>query len=296
MAIDRKLRVNLPPDPNPRPPHFTPPAGTCDTHFHVFGPPHLFPYVEQRIYTPPAAPVEHFLMMADIVGIARGILVVPNVHGFDNAVLFDAMDKADGRIRGMIRADPALSAADYRALHERGVRGIRFNFARHLKGSFDADSFRAIVDRVVPLGWPVDLHIDADLIVAYAELIRDVPAPVVIDHFGRVDGTAGLDQPAFRALLDLAGEANVWVKISGADRMMQRGARYEDAVPFARALIARAPERIIWGTDWPHSNYCRSGTMPNDGMLMDLMLDYTPDEGTRNRILADNPARLFWND
>jgi len=296
MAIDRRHRVNLPPDPNPRPPRFTPPPGTCDTHFHVFGPPHRFPYVEQRIYTPPAAPVEHFLMMADIVGIARGILVVPNVHGSDNAVLFDAMGKADGRIRGMIRADPALSAADYRVLHEKGVRGIRFNFARHLEGSFDADSFRAIVDRVAPLGWPVDLHIDADLIVDYADLIRKAPAPVVIDHFGRVDGTAGRDQPAFRALLDLTGEDHVWVKISGADRMVQRGARYEDAVPFARALIARAPERIIWGTDWPHSNYYRSGTMPNDGMLIDLMLDYAPDVATRNRILADNPARLFWND
>jgi predicted TIM-barrel fold metal-dependent hydrolase len=294
--MDRKFRVNLPPDPNPRRPRFTPPKGTCDTHFHVFGPPHLFPFVEQRIYTPPAAPIEHFLMMADIVGIDRGILVVPNVHGFENDVLFDAMEKSDGRLRGMIRANPDLSAADYRALHDKGVRGIRFNFARHLNGTVDTDNFHAIVDRVAPLGWPVDLHIDADLIVEYADLIRQTPAPIVIDHFGRIDGAAGVDQPAFQALLDLLGEDHVWVKISGADRLVQRGAAYEDAAPFAHALISRAPDRIIWGTDWPHSNYYQSGNIPNDGMLMDLMADYAPDEATRNRILADNPARLFWFD
>lgn len=294
--MERKFRVNLPPDPNPRRPRFTPPKGTCDTHFHVFGPPHLFPFVEQRIYTPPAAPIEHFLMMADIVGIERGILVVPNVHGFDHAMLFDALEKADGRLRGMIRANPALSQADFRALHGRGVRGIRFNAVAELRGGFDTANFQAIIGRVESLGWPVDLHIDPELLVEHADLFRRVQTPLVIDHFGRIDPAAGLEQPAFKVLLDLLGEGNVWVKISGADRFVERGAQYQDMVPYARALIARAPERIIWGTDWPHSNIFEPGYTPNDGMLMDLMADFAPDEATRDRILSDNPARLFWFD
>jgi len=291
--MDVKLRVNLPPDPNPRKPSFKPPPGTCDTHFHVFGPPHLFPFVEERIYTPPAAPIEHFLMMAEIVGIERGVLVVPNVHGFDNSVLLHAFELSDGRLRGMIRANPALSEAELRALHQKGVRGIRFNFVAALRGKFDEERFRTIVRRVAPLGWPIDLHIDAGLIVENAELIRWVPAPVIIDHFGRIDPAAGLEQQPFRVLLDLLGESNVWVKISGADRFVERGARYEDMIPYARALIDRAPDRIIWGTDWPHSNIFKPGHTPNDGALMDLMLDFAPDETVRNRILADNPANLF---
>ena len=291
--MESKLRVNFPPDPNPRKLRFAPPPGTCDTHFHIYGPPHLFPYVEERLYTPPAAPIEHWFLIAKAVGIERGILVQPNVHGFAPAVTLDALARSDGRLRGMIRADPSLTAADVKALHGKGVRGIRFNFARHLGGKFDADRFRRIVGTVAPQGWPVDLHIDADLIEERAELIRWVPVPVVIDHFGRVDGRLGVDQPAFRVLLDLAGEGNVYVKISGADRLMARGSTYDNVVALARALIARAPDRIVWGTDWPHSNVFEPNRTPNDGDLMNMMLDFAPDEAVRHGILVDNPARLF---
>lgn len=291
--MDSKLRVNFPPDPNPNKLRFTPPAGSCDTHFHVYGPPHLFPYVEERQYTPPAAPIEHWFLISKAVGIERGILVQPNVHGFVTAVTLDALARSDGRLRGMIRADPNLTTDDVKKLHEQGVRGIRFNFARHLGGKIDPDRFRKIVSTVAPLGWPVDLHIDADQIEERAELIRWVPVPVVIDHFGRVDGRLGVDQPAFRLLLDLAGEGNVYVKISGADRLMARGSPYDNVVALARALIARAPDRIIWGTDWPHSNVFEPNRTPNDGDLMNMMLDFAPDEALRRKILVDTPARLF---
>jgi predicted TIM-barrel fold metal-dependent hydrolase len=291
--VDSKLRVNFPPDPNPRPLKLHPPAGTCDTHFHVFGPPHRFPFIEERLYTPPAAPIEHWLQIADKVGIERGILVQPNVHGFITDVTVDAIERSDGRLRGMIRADPNLTSDDVRRLHARGVRGIRFNFARHLRGKFDPAHFEKLVATVASQGWAVDLHIDPELIVERAETIRRAPANIVIDHFGRVDGTKGVDQLGFKTLLDLFGEKHVWIKISGADRLMARGCRYEEIVPLARALIAKAPDRVIWGTDWPHSNIFEPGKTPNDGDLMNMMLDFAPDEATRNGVLADNPARLF---
>ena len=291
--MDSKMQVPFPPDPNPRSPRFVPPPGTCDTHFHVFGPPQVFPYVESRLYTPPAAPIEHYLAMASAIGVERGILVVPAVHGFENAVMHDAIAKSDGRLRGMIRASKSLSEADNKALHAQGVRGIRFNFINRLGGAFDKEGMMRIVSRITALPWAVDLHIEAHLIEENAELIRRIGMPVIIDHFGQADPAKGIDQPAFRVLLDLLGEPHVWVKISTADRQLVIGKRYEDIVTLARALIARAPDRIIWGTDWPHAYVFEPGKMINDGDLMSMMLDFAPDETVRRKVLVDNPARLF---
>jgi 2-pyrone-4,6-dicarboxylate lactonase len=291
--VDPKLRVILPPDPNPRKPKFTPPPGTCDTHFHVFGPPHLFPYVEARRYTPPAAPIEHFFGMAKVVGIERGVMVQPTVHRWDSASTLDALAKGDGRLRGMIHANPNFTEADHRKLHDGGVRGVRFNCVVRNGGVFDEKRFRHVVSQVETFGWAVDLHIDPDFLAPRAEMIRRMELPVVIDHFANVHSKAGKDEAEFKVLHDLMGEPHVWLKISGTDRLLSRGARYEEVVPLAQALIARAPDRIIWGTDWPHSNLFEPGSVPNDGDLMDVMLDYAPDETVRRKILVDNPARLF---
>lgn len=288
-----KFQVPFPPDPNPKQPRFTPPPGTCDTHFHVFGPPEVFPYVERRLYTPPAAPIEHYLSMAKAIGMERGVLVVPAVHGFENAVMHDALAKAEGRLRGMIRANADLTEADNRVLHGQGVRGIRFNAIRQLGGEFDTDAMKRIVSRIAALPWAVDFHIEAHLIEENAELLRRIDMPVVIDHFGQVDSRLGIGQSAFRVLLDLVALPHIWVKISGADRRLYAGERYEDVVAMARALIARAPDRIIWGTDWPHAYVYEAGRQINDGDLIGFMLDYAPDETVRRKILVDNPARLF---
>ncbi len=293
MDTDNKLRVNFPPDPNPKPLRFQPPPGTCDTHFHVFGPPHAFPYVEERLYTPPAAPIEHWLLVSLAVGIERGILVQPNVHGFPTDVTVDAIEKSDGRLRGMIRADPNLTFETAKVLNDKGIRGIRFNFAGHLGGTMDTALYERIVGVVAPLGWVIDLHIDADRLVENAEMIRSTQAPVLIDHFGRIDGKLGTNQPGFRTLYDLLGENHVWVKVSGADRLIALGASYEQVVPLARALIERAPDRVVWGTDWPHSNVFEPGKVPNDGDLMNMMMDFAPDDAQRNKVLAENPAKLF---
>jgi predicted TIM-barrel fold metal-dependent hydrolase len=293
LPVHDKVRVNFPPDPNPQRLSFTPPAGACDTHFHVFGPPDVFPYAETRLYTPPAAPIEHYFSVAEKIGLQRGILVTPTVHGYDNSVMHDAIAKADGRLRGIVRANPDLTEQDNKELHARGVRGVRFNFIRRLKGEFDKDRFLRIVSRMTSLPWVVDLHTEPHIIEERADMIRALSLPVVIDHFGLIDAHKGLQQPAFLILLQLLSEGNVWVKISSADRQMVRGSRYEDVVAMARALIAHKPDRILWGTDWPHSFVWEAGKMANDGDLMNMLPDFAPDEENRRRILAENPARLF---
>jgi predicted TIM-barrel fold metal-dependent hydrolase len=293
LILDSSLRVNFPPDPNPKKPRFALPAGSCDSHFHVYGPPNIFPFTDKRRYTPPAAPVEHYLQVADLLGLQRGVMVQPNVHGFDTAITKDAVEKSSGRLFGMIRADPKLSPEQYRELHQAGVRGIRFNIAHHLGDSFDEEQFFRTVAKVEPLGWPIDLHLDADQLEARGEMIRKVQLPVIIDHMARVRAERGLDHPHCRTLLDIAGLSHVYVKLSGANRIIARGATYQQVLPIAKALVARAPDRMIWGTDWPHSDVFEPGKMPNDGDLVDMLLDYAPDEGVRKRILVDNPARLF---
>ncbi len=288
-----KLRVNFPPDPNPRSLRFTPPPGACDTHFHVFGPPHIFPYAETRLYTPPAAPIEHYFSIAEKIGLQRGILVTPTVHGYDNSVMHDAIAKADGRLFGMIRANPDLTAQDNKDLHACGVRGVRFNFIRRLKGEFDKERFLGVVSCMDSLPWAIDLHTEPHVIEERADLIRSLPLPVIIDHFGLIDAYKGLQQPAFVVLLQLLSTGNVWLKISSADRQMVRGSKYEEVVAMARRLIAHRPDRLIWGTDWPHSFVWEAGKMANDGDLMNMLPDFAPDEANRRRILVDNPATLF---
>ncbi len=288
-----KNRVILPPDPNPNALKFKLPALTCDTHFHIYGPPHRFPFVDERKYTPPAAPIEHYWALMKHLGIERGVLVHPAVHGADNFVTLDALRRSEGRLRGMVRASAALEDFDLKQLHEAGVRGVRFALVEEANGTFDKAEFDLIVNRVAKFGWPVCLHVDGDRIAPIADHLRRAPVNIIFDHFARVDARKGVAGEEFRVLLDLMGEKNIWCKISGIDRLMQRGAHYEDAAPLARALVARAPDRITWGLDWPHSNVFKLGRMANDGDLVNALLDLVPDESARHKVLVDNPARLF---
>ena len=291
-----RLRIIYPPDPNPKTPDFTPPPGACDTHFHVFGPPDLFPYDENRVYTPPAAPFEHAMALLDVLGIERGVIVQPFAHGTDNSVTLDAVARSGGRCRGVAKVDDGFAEADLRRLHDGGIRGIRFNLFGARGGDVPIAMYGRVIERVAALGWSVTLHGLPDGLLAHADWMRGLDAPVIIDHFGRVAFADGLDQPAFRLLLELMGRDNFWVKISCAERLSTLGPPWPDAIPFARALIEVAPDRVLWGTDWPHTQRFGPGQQPNDGDLLNVMLDYAPDEAVRNRILVDNPARLFWGD
>jgi predicted TIM-barrel fold metal-dependent hydrolase len=289
----------MPPDPNTRNPGFTPPANACDTHFHVFGPPETFPFLSTHEYTPPAAPLEHYLKMTAIIGVQRGVVVQPSVHGLDNSATLDAIAKSDGRFRGVARIDDKTPKTELQRLHTGGVRGVRFNLLDRPRGNIKLAVLDRCVEHILEFGWSVDLHIDGKNLLEQEKRIRSIPLPVVIDHIARVKPAEGLRQPAFELLLDLLKTQQVWVKVSGADKICNTqvhsyfGLPFVEVIPFARAVIAAAPDRIIWGSDWPHSNNFAPGHTPNDGDLVELLAAFAPDEQTRTKILVDNPAALY---
>jgi 2-pyrone-4,6-dicarboxylate lactonase len=288
-----------PPDPNTRIPRFTPPPHSCDTHFHVFGPPEQFPFVSTHEYTPPAAPLEHYLKMIAMIGIERAVVVQPSVHGLDNSATLDAIKNSKGNFRGVGRIDDKTPNAELKRLHEGGIRGVRFNLLDRPRGNVALDVLDRCVEHVVALGWSVDLHIDMKNLIAQESRIRNMPVAVVIDHIARVKPAEGLNQPGFQLLLDLAKLKHVWVKVSGADKICNTrvpsycGLPFVEVIPYARAVIAAAPGRVIWGSDWPHSNNFAPGYTPNDGELIDLLAEFAPDEQIRKKILVDNPAMLY---
>lgn len=291
MRDDRP--IIYPPHPNPRRPRLALPPDSCDAHFHVFGPPSRFPYAETRVYTPPAAPVEHYFNLMEVLGIGRGVVVQPNAHGLDNAASLDAIARAGGRFRGVARLDDSADEAEIKRLHAAGFRGVRFNMIAADGGGVDPAMFARVIARIRPFGWSVTFHAMPPDLAAHADWLRAIEIPVVIDHFGRVSFAEGVGQQPFRVLLELLREAHVWVKISCAERLSATGAPYRDAIPFARAILDLAPERTLWGTDWPHSQRYRPGRQPDDGDLVDLLELMVPDEALRRAILVDNPARLF---
>ncbi len=293
-----ELPVCLPPDPNPKKPGYVLPANSCDCHFHVFGPPHRFAFAARRRYTPPAAPIEHYFMMQKAVGLGRGVVVQPSAHGVDNSAVLDAIARGGGRLRGVANIDRSTSDEDLARLHAGGIRGVRFSLMSDRPGA--TDDIAAAIPRIAPLGWSLDLHIEPAHLVAHEAFIRDIPVPVVIDHIGRVRPADGLEQPAMRLVLDLARDARFWIKISCPDKIsalpqavVEGGLPYADVAPYAQAAIDAAPDRILWGSDWPHANNFSPGRIPNDGDLLDLLAAFAPDENVRRRILVDNPARLY---
>jgi 2-pyrone-4,6-dicarboxylate lactonase len=279
------------PDPHTKTPRFVLPPDACDAHCHVFGPADRFPYAPDRTYTPPDAPKEGLAALHDRLGVARAVIVQASCHGTDNRAMLDAIAANGGRYRGVAIVGDGVSDAELAALHHGGVRGVRFNFVRHLGGVPDLQVFHRVVERIAALGWHLILHLDAVDIADFSALFRRLPLPFVIDHMGRVKAGDGVQQPPFRALLELMKLETCWVKVCGAERVSSSGPPFHDAVPFAAALIAAAPDRVLWGTDWPHPNIARH--MPNDGDLVDLVPLLAPDAATRRKLLVENPARLY---
>jgi predicted TIM-barrel fold metal-dependent hydrolase len=280
------------PDPDTRKPKYRAPPGACDAHCHIFGPGAKYPYAADRTYTPPDAPLSRFKELQATLGLERAVLVNASCHGTDNTVIVDAIAQSGGKYRGVANADDSFTEGDFESLHRAGLRAVRFNFVKHLGGMPDMDEFHRIIARIQPFGWHVDLHFDAGDLVEHADLLRKLPVPFIIDHMGRVPTKAGLGQQPFLQLLEVArSNERCWVKISGAERISSLGPPFTDAVPFAQALIKAAPDRILWGTDWPHPNIAKH--MPNDGDLVDLVPLIAPDAATQKRILVDNPHRLY---
>jgi predicted TIM-barrel fold metal-dependent hydrolase len=279
------------PDPNTRKPSYRPPPLACDAHCHIFGPGDRYPYAPDRTYTPPDAPLSRFQELQATLGLERAVLVNASCHGTDNTVIVDAIAQSHGKYRGVANADDTFTAQDFEHLHAAGFRGVRFNFVKHLGGVPDMGEFRRVVERIRPLGWHIDLHFDAGDLVEFDELLKSLTVPVLIDHMGRVPTRLGLEQEPFKRLLALArANERCWVKISGSERI-SNGPPFTDAVPFAQALISAAPDRILWGTDWPHPNIAKH--MPNDGDLVDLIPLMMPDAVTQRLVLVENPDRLY---
>ncbi|WP_379866517.1 amidohydrolase family protein [Marinobacter sp. M5B] len=289
------MKTIKPYDENPVNPAYKMPAGACDSHCHVFGPANHFPYSPVSTYTPKDAGFETLRALHDHLGIERAVIVQASCHGTDNRAMMDAIARSNGRYRGVGMVGGDVTDAELEALHLGGVRGIRYNFVAHLGGAPDPDVFDRMVNRVKGLGWHVVLHLDAQDIPYYLPLLNSLPIPFIIDHMGRAKVADGIKQPPFQELLALMrNNERSWVKISGAERISKAGRPFADAIPFASALIKAAPDRVLWGTDFPHPNI--SGDMPNDGELVDLFARFTDNDDLRTRILVDNPERLYWAD
>lgn len=271
-----------------RKPRFTLPPGSCDAHCHVFGPGDRFPYAPSRRYTPEDAPKEMLAALHAHLGIARTVIVQASCHGSDNAAMLDAIADDPRRRRGVCIVDASFGDAEYGRLHDGGVRGARFNFVKHLGGAPDMALFERTVERIKDMGWHVVLHVDAPDILPLSGMIRALPLPFVIDHMGRVPAKDGVEQPPLRALIELARLENCWIKVCGAERISLPP--YAEAVPIARAIMAAAPERVLWGTDFPHPNATHAA---DEADLVDLLPQFSADALALRRLLVDNPARLY---
>ncbi|MPZ84204.1 MAG: amidohydrolase family protein [Actinophytocola sp.] len=285
----------LPYHPNPARPTFRLPAGTVDAHCHVFGPGAAFPYAPERRYTPCDAGKDDLFALRDFLGVARNVIVQATCHGADNSALVDALRAAGGRARGVATVRAEVTDAELAALHEAGVRGVRFTFVRRLADPEPDAYYRSIVDRVAALGWHVVVYLEAADLAERWDFLTSLPTTVVVDHMGRPDVTKPVDGPEFARFLTLLREhPRFWSKVTCPDRLTKTGPPYDDVVPFARAVVEAFPDRVLWGTDWPHPNL--KSHMPDDGVLVDLVPRIAPTEDLRRRLLIDNPTRLYWSE
>jgi 2-pyrone-4,6-dicarboxylate lactonase len=283
-----------PPDPNPKQPALVMPPGACDAHCHVFGPAAQFPYAADRSYTPPDAPVAQLRRLHARLGVSRAVIVHASCHGTQMDVTLDAIASSGGAYRGVACVEDSVTDAELRRLHDGGIRGIRFNFVKHLGGVPDLKVFHRLLARIKPLGWHTVLHLDAEDILTQQELLKRIDVPFIVDHMGRVKAADGLAQRPFQLLLELyRSNPLAWIKVCGAERVSIGARPFRDAVPFAQALIAADSRRILWGTDWPHPNITKH--MPNDGELVDLFAEICPDPELQRRILVDNPTQMYWS-
>ena len=260
------------------------PPLACDSHIHVFGPYARYPLDAARKYTPEEASLEEYLKVAAALGTARVVLVQPSVYGVDNSCQRDAIAVLGERARGVAVIDDSVSDAQLGELEGAGFVGARLNFMR----AGELESLERTAARVKAFGWHVQLHLPGSMIAEIADRLLRLPTEVVIDHFGRVDPRHGVWQPAFQALLRLVDSGKCWVKLSAPYRIDT--APYRESGLFARELVKRSPERMVWGTDWPHPDVA---AVPEDQGLLDVLADWVPDAATRQRILVDNPAKLY---
>jgi 2-pyrone-4,6-dicarboxylate lactonase len=284
----------LPFHPNPSKPRFRLPAGAVDAHCHVFGPGAQFPYAAERKYTPCDASAAQLFALRDFLGFDRNVVVQATCHGADNRAMVDALMRSAGRARGVATVHAEVTDAELAALDAAGVRGVRFNFVRRLVDTVPRETLAAIAARVARLGWHVVIYFEAAELPELYDFFAALPTPVVVDHMGRPDVTQPVDGPEFELFVRLMRErSNIWSKVTCPERLSRsRPPAYDDVVPFARRVVELFPDRVLWGTDWPHPNL--KGHMPDDGALVDFIPRIAPTAELQRRLLVDNPLRLYW--
>lgn len=283
-------------DPHPSKPAYRLPPGAVDAHCHVFGPGDVFPYAPERKYTPCDAGKEKLFALRDLLGFERNVIVQATCHGADNRAMLDALHTAEGRARGIATVRPEVSDAELADLHEAGVRGVRFNFVRRLVDPKPDAYYLPIVERIAALGWHVVIYFEAADLAERWDFFTSLPTPVVVDHMGRPDVTKPVDGPEFGLFVRLMAEhPQVWSKVTCPERLSVSGPPgYDDVVPFARHLVELFPDRVLFGTDWPHPNL--KSHMPDDGRIVDYVPRIAVTEELRRKLLVDNPTRLYWGD
>ena len=287
----------------PSSPRFKPPPGSVDAHCHVFGPGAEFPYAPERKYTPCDASKRQLFALRDHLGFDKNVIVQATCHGGDNRALVDALKASNGKARGIATVKRSVTDAELKQMHAAGVRGTRFNFVKRLVDFTPKDELMEIAQRIAPLGWQVVIYFEAVDLPELWDFFTALPTTVVVDHMGRPDVTKPVDGPEFQLFIKMMREhPNIWSKVTCPERLSVAGPpalnaernAYRDVVPFAKTLVETFPDRVLWGTDWPHPNL--KNHMPDDGLLVDFIPHIAPTAALRRRLLVDNPTQLYWKD
>jgi 2-pyrone-4,6-dicarboxylate lactonase len=285
----------------PSKPQFKVPAGSVDAHCHVFGPGAQFAYASERKYTPCDASKQQLYALRDYLGFARNVVVQATCHGADNRAMVDALLHSGGRARGVATLRRSVTDEGLQDLHASGVRGVRFNFVRRLVDFTPKDELIEIAGRIASLGWHVVVYFEAVDLLELWDFFSALPTTVVVDHMGRPDVSKAVDGPEFELFIKFMREyPNVWSKVSCPERLSVTGpkalngerAAYRDVVPFAKRIVETFPDRVLWGTDWPHPNL--KDHMPDDGLLVDFIPHIATTPTLQHKLLVDNPMRLYW--
>lgn len=280
--------------PNPSRPEFAVPEGAVDAHCHVFGPGNVFPFAPERKYTPCDASKEQLWGLRDHLGFKRNVIVQATCHGADNRALLDALVHSDGTARGVASVRRSATDAELQALHDAGVRGIRFNFVKRLVDVLPVEALREIAERIEPIGMHLVIYLEAEDLPELEPLFASLPGTVVFDHMGRPDVRKGAHSDEFDQFINLLGKnENMWAKVSCPERLSSIGPPgYDDVIPFARRVVEAFPDRVLWGTDWPHPNM--KSHMPDDGKLVDYIPKIAATEQLQHKLLVVNPMTLYW--
>lgn len=287
--------------PDPSTPRFQLPAGAVDAHCHVFGPGAEFPFAAERKYTPCDAGKAQLFALRDHLGFSRNVIVQATCHGADNRAMVDACIASGGKARGVATVRRGIGDQELQQLHDAGVRGVRFNFVKRLVDFTPKDELMEIAGRIARFGWHVVIYFEAQDLPELWDFFTALPTKVVVDHMGRPDVGKPVDGEEFALFMKFMREnPQVWSKVSCPERLSVRGPRalngereaYRDVVPFARRIVEEFPDRVLWGTDWPHPNL--KDHMPDDGLLVDFIPHIAPTAELQRKMLVDNPMRLYW--